>query len=80
MPKLLKQITSGHIYVWTENLASRPDMVLYDPEIPSENRQEASAETPTPEERPTLQDAVESFRRQVAKAPKRGLKTSAGGT
>lgn len=79
MQRLLKQTTTGHIFVWTENLASRPDMVPFEREIPSENRQEASAETP-PQERPTLQDAVESFRRQVAKAPKRGLKTSAGDT
>lgn len=78
--KLLKQVPSGHIFVWTESLASRSDMVPYDPAIPSENRQEASAETTQPEERPTLQDAVQSFRRQVAKAPKRGLKTSAGDT
>lgn len=78
--KLLKQVPSGHIFVWTENLASRPDMVPYEPVIPSENPKEASAETIQPEERPTLEDAVESFRRQVAKAPKRGLKTSAGDT
>ena len=30
MRKLLRQTWSGHIYVWTENLANRPDMEPYE--------------------------------------------------
>lgn len=29
MRKLLRQTTSGHLYVWTEQLAQRPDMEEY---------------------------------------------------
>ena len=31
-PRLLRQLKSGHIYIWTETLAARPDMVPYDSE------------------------------------------------
>jgi hypothetical protein len=82
MTKLLKQKGSGTIYVWTRVLAEREDMEPYEPapapEIPNENTAQASAE-PTPDEpRPELSEAVEAFRRQVAKSSRRGLKTTAG--
>jgi hypothetical protein len=84
MPKLLKQTTTGTIYVWTERLAERPDMEPYEPpqraEIPNENTEKASAETTPPEPRPELQDAIEAFRRQVSKGSRKGIKTSAGET
>jgi len=31
--RYLRQLKSGHIYVYTEALAKRPDMVPYDPEV-----------------------------------------------
>lgn len=82
MTKLLRQKGSGTIYVWTRFLAERDDMEPYEapaaPQIPNENTAEASAEPTPPEPRPELSEAIESFRRQVAKSPRRGLKTTAG--
>jgi hypothetical protein len=84
--RLLKQIGTGDIYPWTEALASRPDMeeVVREPAQPTEQPAETPAETapqeeiPTEnsesasaEELPTLDDAVESFRRQASKASKK---------
>jgi len=68
--RYLKQTTTGHIYVWTENLATRPDMQEYTPapasteqENPSENLENTSAEVPEP----SIEDAKAAFRRQVKK-------------
>ena len=59
--RLLKQLTSGDIYPWTEALAERPDMVEIGTEQPQEPATEAEqppadeapAETDTQEEIPT---------------------------
>ena len=79
--KLLKQIHTGHIYVWTENLASRDDMEPYErPQVTentSENPVEASAEQSPDTD---LQGAVEAFRRQVTKAGRKPTKKSSGET
>lgn len=79
MTKLLRQTTTGTVYVWTERLAERPDMEPYErpsaPEIPNENTAQASAET---EPRPELSEAIEAFRRQVSKSSRKGTKTTAG--
>jgi len=77
MRKLLKQKTTGTIYVWTENLAQRPDMELYvpEPKLPAEpepqpentsqNPTQASADQEPDNE---LSTAITAFRRQVSKA------------
>lgn len=78
MTKLLRQIPSGHIYVWTENLASRDDMEPYElpvvAENTSENPVEASAEEPPAE---GLDDAKAAFRRQVSKVGRKPRKPGA---
>jgi HAMP domain-containing protein len=76
MHKLLKQKTTGHIYVWTENLAARDDMEDYaltpEPaqaqENTSENQATTSAEVPPATE---LEAAKAAFRRQVTRAPRK---------
>jgi hypothetical protein len=76
MQKLLKQKTSGHIYVWTANLAARDDMEDYTPalepvqapENTSENQATTSAEVPPA---PELEAAKAAFRRQVTRAPRK---------
>jgi hypothetical protein len=81
MQKLLKQKTSGFIYVWTAFLAARDDMELYEPppkevaaapekpvtktENTSQNPEQASAND-KPED--DLSSAMTAFRRQVSKA------------
>lgn len=68
--KLLKQITTGNIFVWTPQLASRPDMVLYEPEpvAPQQNTNE-NPETAQPETAADLgiEAALETFRKEVGK-------------
>lgn len=80
MQKLLKQKTTGHIYVWTANLAARDDMEEYapaptptpapdiEPENTSENQATTSAEVPPAQE---LDAAKAAFRRQVTRAPRK---------
>lgn len=44
--KLLRQTTSGEIYVWDEQLAKRPDMEIYvRPEVQSEPVRKEQPET-----------------------------------
>ena len=92
--KLLKQRGTGEIYPFTEALAARDDMDLFDPtatapEIPEPVRDLPSDEQPiqlapeveTPTENsesasaddglPPLDDAIEAFRRQASKSPKK---------
>ena len=71
MTKYLKQITTGNLFVWTQQLSERPDMVAYAPE-PEPVQQETpreNSETEVPEiaPPPTLQDAVSAFRKDVGK-------------
>jgi hypothetical protein len=81
MQKLLRQKTSGHIYVWTEALASRDDMEPYEPQAkpaPEQNPNENS-ETAQPETVADLgiEDALEAFRKEVRK-PGRKAKPQPG--
>jgi hypothetical protein len=87
--KLLKQTTTGDIFVWTENLAARDDMVEFtrgeapaptepvetpaDEGNPSEN---SGTETAEPAVEEGLADAAEAFRKAVSKP---GRKTKAQG-
>lgn len=78
--RYLKQTTTGDIFVWTPQLASRPDMqehvpasaVAEEQENPSENSENASAEVPEP----SIEDAKAAFRRQVKKGFKKPQQTS----
>lgn len=71
MPRLLKQKTTGFIYVWTANLATRDDMEeveqapvnTAEQENTSENSPSASADEP----QASIEDAKAAFRRQVRK-------------
>ena len=82
MPKLLRQKTSGFIYVWTENLASRDDMEEYipspapaiEPENTSENPDNTSADEPAE----SLELAKAAFRRQVTRAPRKTPSRTSG--
>ena len=71
--KLLKQTTSGAIYVWTASLAARSDMVPYEPEPqageqnPNENPNSAQPETAQPV---GIEDAIKSFRKEAGKRKK----------
>lgn len=71
--KYLKQTTTGHIYPWTENLASRSDMVLYEPEprAPEQNPNE-NPKSAQPETAPAvgIEDAMKAFRKEVGKRKK----------
>jgi hypothetical protein len=59
MTKLLKQIPSGYIYVWTPLLAERADMVPFEQENTRENPVvEAAVAQPEPE----VSKAIEAFR------------------
>lgn len=48
--RLLKQVGTNHIYVWTEILASRTDMVEFVPEQKAEAK--PAEPEPTPEPKP----------------------------
>lgn len=83
--KLLKQTTTGDIYVWTAQLAERHDMVEFTREAtpapvaeadegnPSENPVTETAEPAVDE---GLADAAEAFRKSVSKP---GRKTKSQG-
>ena len=87
MKKMLKQITTGQLYVWTEQLASREDMVLVvigapapEPEKQveiaentSQNPIKASADE-SPED--DIDKVVEAFRRQVTKPGRKPSKVA----
>jgi hypothetical protein len=83
MQKLLRQKTSGHIFVWTPQLAERSDMEPYErdaapkeQENTSENLSNTSAESKPAD---PLKDAKAAFRRQVAKpGPRTSARTSGG--
>jgi len=78
--RYLKQTTTGHIYVWTANLASRPDMEEHfpapvaadQPENTSENSVNASAD----QEPADIEVAKAAFRRQVTRPRKTAARTS----
>lgn len=58
--KLLRQKWSGHVFVWSEQLAARDDMEPYEPETPVQN----------PDMKPNksgLDEAIEIFRAEVSK-------------
>jgi len=82
MAKLLKQTTTGHIYMWTENLASRSDMEVYyptpalasEPENTSENPVNTSADEPETD----LEVAKAAFRRQVTKLGRKPSSRTSG--
>lgn len=71
MPRLLRQKTSGFVYVWTANLATRDDMEEYDPApkaaVEPENTSENSPSTSADEPDTSIEDAKAAFRRQVRK-------------
>lgn len=58
--KLLRQKWSGHIFVWSEQLAARDDMEPYEPEIPAQNLD-------TKPKKSGLDEAIEIFRAEVSK-------------
>lgn len=80
MQKLLRQKTTGTIYVWTPLLAERHDMEIYTPppkdtpkqpveqapeaENTSQNLEQASADEKPKDD---LSEAMTAFRRQVSK-------------
>lgn len=70
MQKLLKQTTTGNIFVWTEQLASRADMVPHEPEAPAaqenpnENSETAQSDTAPG---PGIEDAIDAFKREAGK-------------
>lgn len=78
--RYLKQKTTGFIYVWTENLASRPDMEEHipapapaeEPKNTSENSPNASAD----QEPSDIDVAKAAFRRQVTRPRKTAARTS----
>jgi len=79
MQRLLKQTTTGYIYVWTAALAERPDMEPYEPEPapppPEEPKPETPAQNSDCEADPQLEEAIEIFRREVTKPGRRkGIK------
>jgi len=81
MQKLLKQKTSGHIYVWTAALAQRDDMEPYEPQAKpaQEQNPNENSETAKPEIKESLgiQDALEVFKKEAIK-PVRKPKQQAG--
>lgn len=84
MHKLLKQKTSGHIFVWTPQLAERSDMEPYELAPPSsqvqENTSENSVNTSAEESTPDpLEDAKAAFRRQVGKVGRKPSQKTSGG-
>lgn len=64
MPKLLKQTTSGFIYIWTPQLAQRSDMEPYELENTRDN---VAQEEPPPAMDASLAKAVETFRKEVGR-------------
>lgn len=64
MSKLLRQTTSGFIYVWTPQLAERSDMEPFEPENTRENSKTTDE---TPKVEPDVSKAVEAFRAAVGK-------------
>jgi hypothetical protein len=79
MPKLLRQTTTGHIYVWTQPLSERPDMEPYEPQKTEPATEEPNKETPAQNPEctadPELESAIETFRREVTKpGRKKGIK------
>lgn len=62
--KYLKQKGSDYVYPWTEALSQRDDMEPYEPpvtETPAQNLERAAPEVPS------LEGAIENFRRDVSK-------------
>jgi hypothetical protein len=74
MRKLLRSTTSGIVYVWTPQLAARPDMVLYEDEIPCEN---PVTNEPQPNTDTALVTAIENFRKEVTRKRKPKSETTA---
>lgn len=65
MARLLKQKGSGHIFVWTPQLAERSDMEPYEPPTPAQNPVVSSKELPP------LDDALSVFQQEVKRPLKR---------
>lgn len=80
MHRLLRQKTTGFIYVWTANLATRADMEEYPPaQEPSdlpENTSENSVNASADEPETSIEDAKAAFRRQVSKGFRKPKKAS----
>jgi hypothetical protein len=71
MQKLLKQKTTGNVFMWTPMLAARPDMEPYEPPpkpVEEENTNE-NPETAEPEitESLSIEDALEVFKKEAIK-------------
>lgn len=70
MQKLLRNIKTNAIFVWTPQLAARDDMVPYEPqppavqENPNENPETAQSDTAPG---PGIEDALKAFRKEAGK-------------
>lgn len=67
--KLLKQVTSGEIYVWTPELAARKDMVPFEREAPKAPEPAVDvpvAEAAVPAAEPAQKRTRSSFKKALA--------------
>ncbi len=73
MARLLKQKGSGHIFVWTPQLAERSDMEPYEPPAPAAPDPETPAQNPvvSSKELPPLDEALAVFQQEVRRPLKR---------